>query len=111
MSQLRRKKRHHRLRARLRGTASQPRVSVFRSARGIVVQFIDDDARATLLAVSTKPTAKLNKVQEAQALGTTAATVARAKGISKVVFDRGGYAYHGRVKALAEALRGGGLDF
>ncbi len=111
MIQLRRKKRHHRLRARIRGTADRPRVSVFRSARRLTLQFINDDTGRTLLTMNTEPAAKATKVEQAQTAGTAAAQAAVKLGISKVVFDRGGYVYHGRVKAVAEALRAGGLDF
>lgn len=111
MNQQRRQKRHHRLRSRLRGSAARPRVSVFRSSRLLTVQFIDDDAARTLLAASTTPAPKATKVMQAQTLGEAVAKQAREKGIARVVFDRGGYAYHGRVKALAEALRSGGLEF
>lgn len=111
MNQQRRQKRHHRLRSRLRGTHARPRVSVFRSARRVTIQFIDDDAQQTLLAVSSTPAAKASKVIQAQKLGVAAAKQAQEKGITRVVFDRGGYAYHGRVKALADSLRQGGLEF
>lgn len=111
MNQQRRQKRHHRLRTRLRGTAVRPRVSVFRSARRVTIQFIDDDAQQTLMAVSTVEAPKASKITQAETLGSTAAKQAQAKGITRIVFDRGGYAYHGRVKALADAMRQGGLEF
>lgn len=111
MNQQRRQKRHHRLRTRMHGTAARPRISVFRSAHRVTIQFIDDDAQQTLMAVSTTEAPKATKVTQAETLGVTAAKQAQEKGITRVVFDRGGYAYHGRVKALADALRRGGLEF
>lgn len=109
MDRSRRKVRQRRIRSRVHGTAARPRVSVFRSARYLTLQFIDDDQGRTLLALSTEPKASATKVVEAQSLGEAAAAQALAKGISHVVFDRGGYAYHGRVKAVADALRAGGV--
>lgn len=111
MIQLRRKKRHHRSRARLHGTKERPRVSVFRSARHTTVQLIDDDAGRTLLTVNSTLDAKVTKVEQAQKVGAAAAAAALAQGVKQVVFDRSGYAYHGRVKAVADAMRAGGLDF
>lgn len=111
MNQQRRQKRHHRLRSRVHGSAARPRVSVFRSARRLTIQFIDDVSQRTLLAATTTPAPKATKIMQAQTLGEAVAKQARDKGITRIVFDRGGYAYHGRVKALAEALRHGGLEF
>lgn len=111
--------RHRRLRARLRGTPSCPRVSVFRSARHLAVQLVDDEASRTLLgltdahlaAAETKdvPEVMGPKVARAFALGQLLAERARGQGIATVVFDRGGYAYHGQVRAVAEGARAGGL--
>lgn len=84
------------------GTSERPRVCVFRSARAIEVQIIDDTKGMTLVSA---------RGQESQAVGNEVAAAAKKKGISRVVFDRGGYAYHGRVQQLAEALRAGGLVF
>jgi large subunit ribosomal protein L18 len=107
-------RRHRRLRARLMGTALRPRLAVFRSLKHITTQLIDDTAGRTLLACSDreiKATAKQTKTDRAQAVGTALATKAVSQKITTVVFDRGGYRYHGRIKALAEAARAGGLVF
>ena len=113
-------RRHNRIRQRVIGAANCPRLAIFRSAKHISVQCIDDNAGKTLLAVydvQIKPAQMKSKektghkVVMAAAVGTILAEQAKAKGISKVVFDRAGYRYHGRVKALAEAARAGGLTF
>lgn len=106
-----REQRHHRLRTRMLGTALQPRVSVFRSLTRVTVQLIDDRAGVTLATVSQGGKAKGTKVEQAIAAGKELAEKAKAAGITRVVFDRGGWKYHGRIKALAEALREGGLTF
>jgi large subunit ribosomal protein L18 len=111
-----RERRHLRVRRKVRGTAERPRMSVFFSGRHIQVQFIDDLASATLAAASTQSPAfeargQRNTVDTARKLGAHAARVAKEKGIGMVVFDRGGFAYRGRVKALAEAARAEGLQF
>ena len=107
-----RKRRHLRLRKLVRGTAERPRMSVFVSNLHMYVQFINDDDARTLAAASTLQGEKgKNNVAAAQRLGEAAARVARERGITQVVFDRGGFAYRGRVKALAEAARAGGLQF
>lgn len=107
--------RHRRLRARVRGTAARPRLTVFRSARHLSAQLIDDVAARTLLAVSDVhlgDTARVVRgVSRAAALGTLLGERARTQGITTVVFDRSGYAYAGQVKALAEAAREAGLTF
>lgn len=107
-------RRHLRLRRKVQGTAERPRMSVFVSNKHLYVQFIDDLAAKTLAAVSTAEKEmkdqKLN-VATAKQLGERAAKAAREKGISAVVFDRGGFAYRGRLQALAEAARAGGLKF
>lgn len=107
-------RRHLRLRQKLQGTADRPRMSVFVSNQHLYVQFIDDAAAKTLAAVSTVAGAlkgqKLN-VATAKQLGAQAAQAAQEKGISAVVFDRGGFAYRGRLQALADAAREGGLKF
>lgn len=110
-----RARRHRRLRKLVRGTAARPRLSVFVSNRQMYVQFIDDDASRTLAAVSTRPagagpSGKLN-VDRARELGAAAARAAREAGIENVVFDRGGFAYAGRIRALADAAREAGLRF
>ena len=111
-----RNRRHLRLRKRVIGTAERPRMSVYVSGRHIYVQFIDDATSSTLAAAGTlnaetKGKGAKNNVATAKALGSQAAEVAKAKGISQVVFDRGGFAYSGRIKALAEAAREAGLKF
>ena len=112
-----RQRRHMRLRQKVRGTASRPRMSVFISNKHMYVQFIDDDAAATLATASTlSPGTKAGasakiSVELAKTLGQQAAKLAKAKGIETVVFDRGGFAFRGRMKALAEAAREGGLKF
>ena len=109
----RRLKRRRRVRAKVRGTAERPRISVFRSNRGIVAQLIDDDAGRTLAAVNwTEDDLKsLPRMDQAKKAGELLAQRAKAAGVETAVFDRGGYQYHGRVKALAEGAREGGLIF
>lgn len=109
-----RARRHNRIRSKLAGTAECPRLAVFRSLKHIGVQFIDDVKAVTLLAVSDKEVkagAKMTNIDIAKAVGKLAAEKAKAKSITEVVFDRGGNAYHGRVKALAEGAREEGLKF
>jgi large subunit ribosomal protein L18 len=109
----RRLKRRRRVRAKVHGTAERPRVSVFRSNRGIFVQLIDDDAGRTLAAVQwTEPELRsLKPAEQATRAGALLAERAKAAGITTAVFDRGGYHYHGRVAALADGAREGGLEF
>ena len=109
----RRLKRRRRVRAKVRGTAERPRISVFRSNRGIVAQLIDDDAGRTLAAVNwTEADLRdLKPMEQATRVGGLLAERATAAGVDTAVFDRGGYRYHGRVKALAEGAREGGLTF
>ncbi len=106
-------KRRRRVRAKVHGTAERPRIAVFRSNRGIFAQLIDDDAARTLAAVNwTEDELRpLGRMEQATRAGSLLAERARAAGIESVVFDRGGYQYHGRVKALAEGAREGGLKF
>jgi len=106
-------RRRRRVRAKVRGSAERPRLSVFRSNRGVNVQLIDDVAGSTIAAVNwTEGDVKaLKSMEQAKRVGTLIAERAKAAGIETVVFDRGGYRYHGRVKALAEAAREGGLRF
>ena len=112
-----RERRHARLRLKLKGTATRPRLCVFRSLSQIYAQVIDDDAGHTLASASTldadiRPQAdSKNKTAKAELVGALVARRALEHGIEQVVFDRGGYKYHGRVKALAEAARGAGLRF
>jgi large subunit ribosomal protein L18 len=104
-------RRRRRVRAKVRGSAERPRISVFRSNRGIFAQLIDDDTGRTLAAVNWTESALRDMEPTAQAhkAGGLLAERAKAAGVSAVVFDRGGYQYHGRVKALAEGAREGGL--
>jgi large subunit ribosomal protein L18 len=107
----RRLKRRRRVRAKISGTAERPRVSVFRSNRGVFVQLIDDDAGVTLASVNwTEPELRtLARMEQARRAGALLAERAKAAGVQHAVFDRGGYQYHGRVKAIAEGARDGGL--
>jgi large subunit ribosomal protein L18 len=107
-----RRKRHARLRLRIGGSAERPRLSVFRSAKYIYAQVIDDSTGRTLAAASSREDALAGttKVDVARAVGLAIAERAKAAGISSVVLDRGGYQYHGRVRSLAEGAREGGLD-
>ena len=102
------------IRKRISGSAERPRLSVYRSNKGIYAQVIDDQAGTTLASASTTSkdlAASGNKVEQSKAVGKLIAEKALAAGISKVVFDRNGYLYHGRVKSLAEGAREAGLDF
>jgi large subunit ribosomal protein L18 len=109
----RRLKRRRRVRSKVQGTAERPRISVFRSNRGISAQLIDDDAGRTIAAVNwIEDSLKgLKPMEQARQVGAQLAERAKADGIETAVFDRGGYQYHGRVKALAEGAREGGLAF
>ncbi len=110
-------RRHRRVRARIFGTPERPRLNVFRSLGHIYAQIIDDTVGHTLVAASTidrelrDQVAGKSKTEAAQLVGELVAKRALALGIKKVIFDRGGYKYHGRVKALADAAREAGLDF
>jgi large subunit ribosomal protein L18 len=106
-------KRRRRVRAKVRGTAERPRISVFRSNRGVFAQLIDDDAGRTLAAVNWTEAElrSLKRMDQARKAGELLAERAKAAGVEAAVFDRGGYQYHGRVKALAEGAREGGLTF
>ena len=112
-----RKRRHRRIRARLAGTAERPRLSVFRSLEHIYVQVVDDEAGRTIASASTVDTHLLadmdgkTKKEQATLVGKAVAERAQVAGVKQVVFDRGGYLYHGRVKALADGAREGGLEF
>jgi large subunit ribosomal protein L18 len=111
---IRRLRRHVRVRAKIFGTAQRPRLSVFRSNNHIYAQLIDDTTGRTLLAVSDlnlKINKQMKKTNIAAMVGESLAKLAKEHNIKRVVFDRGGYSYHGRVKALAEAARKGGLIF
>lgn len=116
---LQRRRRHSRIRKRVHGTADRPRLAVYRSLRNIEGQVIDDDRRHTLVGLSTlaselreaAPAETNGKTAKARAAGKLLAARATERGITTVVFDRGGYRYHGRVKAFAEGAREGGLIF
>jgi len=107
-----RAKRHKRVRVHVAGTAQRPRLAVFRSLNHLYAQLIDDGASRTLAAASTvELKSKGNGVAQATEVGKAIATKAKAAGVSTVVFDRGGFLYHGRIKALADAAREAGLEF
>ena len=109
-----RARRHRRVRGKVRGTAERPRLVVFRSNRGIEAQLVDDDAGRTLAAAShlaLPKSFKGDKTEQAAEVGKALAQAAKAAGVETCVFDRGGYLYHGRVKALADGAREGGLSF
>ena len=117
----RRAKRHTRIRAKLSGTAERPRISVYRSNQHTYVQVIDDENQTTLCAIGTMSTSikevvgkeewKTKTVEAAAAVGKALGAMCVEKGIKKAVFDRGGFIYHGRVKAVAEACREAGVEF
>ncbi len=107
-----RKRIQYRIRAKVQGTTSRPRLSVFRSNKEIYCQIIDDLSGKTLVAASSREIgAEGSKSEQAKAVGQKIAEKAKAESISSIVFDRGGYLYHGRVKALADGAREGGLQF
>ena len=109
-----RQKRHDRIRLRLRGDADRPRLAVFRSLKHISAQVIDDATGKTLVAATSLEKSLRDagpKAVEAAAVGKLLAQRARAAGVTKVVFDRAGYRYHGRIKSLADAAREAGLEF
>jgi large subunit ribosomal protein L18 len=117
-----RSKRHRRVRVHVAGTPQRPRLAVFRSLNHVYAQLIDDGASRTLAAASTvdmkaagraqsAPQGKRNGMAQAQEVGRAIAAKAKAAGVSSVVFDRGGFLYHGRIKALADAAREAGLEF
>jgi large subunit ribosomal protein L18 len=109
----RQERRAHRVRSKVRGTPERPRLTVFRSSKHIYAQLVDDLAGVTLAAASTagKDGKYGGNVKAATVVGTKLAEAAKAKGITQAAFDRGHYRYHGRVKALADAARKGGLQF
>jgi large subunit ribosomal protein L18 len=102
---------HNRIRAKLAGTGERPRLNVYRSLNHIYAQVIDDQKGETLVSASTIKSKTGGNVAAAKEIGKAVAQLAVAKGIKKVVFDRGGYLYHGRIKALADAAREAGLEF
>jgi large subunit ribosomal protein L18 len=110
-SPARRLRRRRRVRAKIRGTAERPRISVFRSNRGLFLQLVDDDAGVTLAAVNwTEPELRdLARMEQAKRAGAVLAERAKAAGVERAVFDRGGYQFHGRVQAVADGAREAGL--
>ena len=107
-------RRHRRVRAKVHGTAERPRLAVFRSNRGIEAQLVDDQNGRTLASASHLALAKSfkgDKTAQAEAVGKALAEAAKKAGVGTCVFDRGGYLYHGRIKALADGAREGGLEF
>jgi large subunit ribosomal protein L18 len=109
-----RKRRHRRVRAKVHGTAERPRLVVFRSNRGISAQLVDDEGAVTVASAGwmhLKKSFKGDKTEQAAEVGKLLAANAKKAGVEAAVFDRGGYLYHGRVKALADGAREGGLRF
>lgn len=104
-------RRHKRIRSKIKGTSDRPRLSVFKSNKVVYAQIIDDEAGKTLAAADTRSSKAKNLTERSLESGKALATAAKAKKISKVVFDRGGYLYTGVIKALADGAREGGLEF
>ncbi len=109
--------RHYKVRNKIVGTPERPRLNVYRSSKNIYAQIVDDATGTTLVSASTQDkeiaskVAELNKVDAAKVVGAEVAKRAQEKGIKNIVFDRGGYLYHGRIKSLADSARENGLDF
>ena len=110
--------RHRRVRKKIQGTSAKPRLSVFRSLKHIYAQVIDDTTVTTLIAMSTETPAVrdrleagMNRIAQSKLVGQALGEKAKEQGISQIAFDRGGYLYHGRVKALADGVRESGLEF
>ena len=106
-----RTRRHKRIRAKVRGTAARPRLAVYKSNRYLHVQLIDDSAARTLIGVMSRDVGSGNKVARSRSTGEALAKAAHARGIERVVFDRGGFSYRGRIAAFADGARDGGLIF
>jgi large subunit ribosomal protein L18 len=107
-------RRHRRVRGKIRGSADRPRLAVFRSNRGVFAQLVDDDTGRTLASAGwtgLPKSFKGDKSEQAAEVGKRLAAAAKQAGVESVVFDRGGYLYHGRIKALADGAREGGLTF
>jgi len=109
--ELRRRKIHDKIRSKINGTSEMPRMSVYRSNKQIYVQLIDDVNGNTLASASSKDITTGSKSEVSKLVGKAIAELATSKGIANVVFDRGGFLYHGRIKALADAAREAGLKF
>lgn len=106
-----RQKRHRRVRAKISGTAKVPRIAVFRSSANIYAQAIDDQRGVTIFSINDRKIKEKGKIKKAAKAGEELGETLKKAGISKILFDRGGYQYHGRVKALADGLRSAGLKF
>ena len=106
-----RDRRHRRIRARVKGTADRPRLSIFRSNKFVYAQIIDDEKNVTLANADSKDIKGKTMIEDAKAVGERIAKAGTAKGVTKVVFDRRGFTYSARIKALADAARAGGLKF
>jgi len=106
-----RERRRKRIRAKVAGSESRPRLSIYKSNTSMYAQLIDDAKGMTVASASSVKSQKGNKTEAARAVGVEIAKLAKAKGVTKVVFDRGGFIFTGRVKALADAAREGGLEF
>ena len=109
--QTKRARRHVRIRSRVTGTAARPRLAVFRSNRYVYAQLINDETGTTLASADSREVKGANGTERGKAVGVAVAEAAKKAGIEAVVFDRGGYLFHGRVKALADAARENGLEF
>ena len=109
--ELKRKRRHMRVRNRLAGTTERPRLVVFRSLKHIYAQIVDDTSGRTMMTVSDHGITEGKKTEKSAEVGKLIAAKAKESGITQVVFDRAGYQYHGRVKAVADGAREGGLEF
>ena len=110
MDPKKRQQRHRRIRARVQGTTSRPRVCIYRSARYVEAQLINDETRITICSVHGKTVKATSKITQAEQVGKELAAKAKKAGATAVVFDRSGYKYHGRVKAVVDGLRAGGLN-
>ena len=108
---LNKSRRHARIRAKIAGTASRPRIAVFKSNQYIYAQVVDDESGKTLLSVSDVKAKGGKKAEKALGLGESLAAKMKEKGLTEAVFDRGGFKFHGRVKAIADGLRKGGIKF
>ncbi|MBI2064367.1 MAG: 50S ribosomal protein L18 [Candidatus Yanofskybacteria bacterium] len=108
---LNRSRRHRKVRAKISGTSSRPRIAVFKSNQYIYAQVVDDESGKTLLSVSDMEVKKGKKSEKALKIGETLAARMKEKGLLEAVFDRGGFKFHGRVKSVADGLRNGGIKF
>ncbi|MBI2677088.1 MAG: 50S ribosomal protein L18 [Candidatus Yanofskybacteria bacterium] len=108
---IQRRKRHIRVRAKISGTEKVPRISVFRSAKHVYVQAVNDTIGKTVFSASDSDLKEKNKIKKSFAVGEMLGQAIKKEGISKILFDRGGFKYHGRIKALADGLRSAGLKF